>query len=814
MNPISKLKSKGLACVLTCLLFAPNRSALGQLAANFSSNLTEVCTPILVHFTDQSTGNPTEWKWDLGNGTFSNLQNPSVTYFNPGLYSIKLWVKVGNNRDSLVKTNYIKVNQAPTVNFTANTVTGCNPITVNFSDNSVANGGSITSWQWDFGDGIISNLQHPSHTYTLYGTYSVTLKVINSNGCTGTLRKTNYITNNGITAAFTSNIFSTCRSNKIIFQNNSSSNGIISSQWDFGDGQTSQSYNPTHIYTAGGNYIVKLIVRSQHGCIDSFSSNLQVFMSVTASFTGNNLMSCRPPLTVNFTNQQLQGNTYLWDFGDSSISSVSNPVHTFTDTGAYSIKLIVRNSNGCADTLQRDNYVNIQKPFLSFANLPDSGCSAFRKYFLADINPAVTITNYSWNFGDGSFSSAASPLHTFSNTGYYDITLTGTASTGCRDTLFMPRAIRVSTKPVAAFSASSRFGCASEGITFTNLSSGGVTAWEWDFGDQIKSNEQSPVYVYTDTGWMNVQLVAMNGGCRDTAVLLHYIYIKPAVAKFDIIMNRSNKLVRTFRNFSIGASRCQWDFGDGTFSTVYQPVHTFPGGGTYSVKLTVWNDSTGCSYSKTKKVVVLNVTPTFYSSDTVICKGSTATFISGPGSDGIAKNYWNFGDSNTTSATTYNHIAYTYQQTGIYSVRLITQDSLNCRDTLIKPMYIKVMGPKARFRATPAIACVNSIVLFSDSSLAGESGPLRKWIWNYGDGIIDTLVSPPFRHLFTTGGSYHVSLKLIDSAGCTDVFKLKPPLTISKVTAWFFIRDSVACPSMPVRMPLCYLRNLLPLEFW
>src|SRR4051812_22505222 len=102
--------------------------------ANFSASPISGCAPLIVDFTDVSTGNPTSWKWTLGNSTTSFLQNPSVTYFNPGTYTVKLVVQNAAGKDSVTRISYINVFGKPTVNFSASAVTGCFPLLVNFTD--------------------------------------------------------------------------------------------------------------------------------------------------------------------------------------------------------------------------------------------------------------------------------------------------------------------------------------------------------------------------------------------------------------------------------------------------------------------------------------------------------------------------------------------------------------------------------------------------------------------------------------------------------------------------------------------------------
>ena len=138
---------------------------MAQPVANFSATPVTGCAPLLVKFTDLSTGNPASWKWDLGNGTISVLQNPSVTYFASGKYKITLIVKNAMGSDTIVKDQYITVQLNPTVDFISTPASGCLPLSVQFTDQSTAGSGSLSTWKWDFGDGSTSLSQNPQHIY-------------------------------------------------------------------------------------------------------------------------------------------------------------------------------------------------------------------------------------------------------------------------------------------------------------------------------------------------------------------------------------------------------------------------------------------------------------------------------------------------------------------------------------------------------------------------------------------------------------------------------------------------------------------------
>ena len=160
--------------------------------AAFSGSPTSGDAPLTVSFTDESTGSPTSWSWDFGDGGTSTAQNPSHTYSAAGTYTVTLTATNSCGSDDAVRTDYITVNAcvAPTAAFSGSPTSGNAPLTVSFTDEST---GSPTSWSWDFGDGGTSTAQNPSHTYSAAGTYTVTLTATNSCGSDQAVR-TDYIT--------------------------------------------------------------------------------------------------------------------------------------------------------------------------------------------------------------------------------------------------------------------------------------------------------------------------------------------------------------------------------------------------------------------------------------------------------------------------------------------------------------------------------------------------------------------------------------------------------------------------------------------
>ena len=173
--------------------------------ANFTSDIQGGCSPIVVNFTDASTGNPTAWSWDFGNGATATKQNPSTTYFKPGTYTVTLTATNNNGSNTTVKQAYITVYEVPKVDFSADNTMGCTPVKVSFKDNS-ANipGNTNVSWLWDFGNGTQSTDQNPVTTYTSTGDFTVVLKVTNDKGCSKVVTKPDYVNMTpGVNVGFT-----------------------------------------------------------------------------------------------------------------------------------------------------------------------------------------------------------------------------------------------------------------------------------------------------------------------------------------------------------------------------------------------------------------------------------------------------------------------------------------------------------------------------------------------------------------------------------------------------------------------------------
>ena len=478
---------------------------------NFSSTMN--CFLDEVSFTDQSIvqgGNINNWTWNFGDTTtLSHSQNPTHLYSSAGTYNVILTVTSDSGCSSSL-TKPVEVYPQPTAMFSY--MDNCNNFTVTFDDLSTSSIPlPITNWLWDFGDGNNALVQNPTHSYAQAGNYQVQLIVGVSNNCTDTINYTIHTSN--IAANF--NYTQSCNSNLIAFADSSIALGasVVDVIWDFGDGNTSTSFNPSYLYNDTGTYIVQLIAQSEY-CSDTISKTIRM-QHLQSNF--NYVYNCQN-LSTTFTEASsfagYAPNQWIWNFGDGNTSSLQNPVHTYNDTGIYTIQLIVATNGSCIDSIvQNISIYNVVADFnVTNACLYDSINFIDNTHYSHG-----SISQWNWNFGDGSSSTASTPSHQYITPGTYQVTLNIQTQEGCSDTITKP--VTVYAVPHAQFSIASTELQVNQSIKFIDESSG-ANSWLWQFGDNVgSSTNQSPTYTYLYAGNYNVlQIVRNEYGCLDTAI--------------------------------------------------------------------------------------------------------------------------------------------------------------------------------------------------------------------------------------------------------------------------------------------------------
>ncbi len=682
--------------------------------------------------------------------------------------------------------------KALTAGFTADHMAGCAPLVVNFTNTSIG----ATGYSWDLGNGIITPVTDPSTSYTSPGTYTVILTVYGTGGpLTHTMTITVYPSP---TVSFTADDTSVCPGTSVSFTSTSIGGvaGPLTYVWNFGDGYTSTSATPTHVYATPGFYNVTLSVTNSMGCVSSFTSlgYIHVYSPPSVSFIAGSPVICGAPGATTFTDLTTgtPSFTYSWAFGDGGTSTVPGPSHNYATTGFYTVTLIVTDGNGCKDTLVRPSYIEVRNLTAAFT-YPSSACVGSPVTF---VNTSSTHTSSSWDFGDGGTSTAEDGIHAYTTAGTYTVRLIVFDGT-CYDTI--THSIIISPAPVCSFTITPADPCPPPAsITYTATVPTGATV-SWIFGDHTTGSGTTVSHTYY---WRGVDTITMTvvdpvTGCITTVSKTDTLYdmdhrasalpvsgCAPLTCTFSATAVTHVPDTTVVRPYPYPFASYSWDFADGSpLSTAPAPSHTFTAAGIYIVVLTRITVN-GCTVTDTVEIRVGNppiVTCT--ATPTHVCFRDpvyfTTTIITGP----VTHYEWNFGDGSIEIDSSGNPI-HVFSAPGTFSVT-VTPYHNGCPGVpYTMPYTIIIDSPQSIFSAS-VLCSPRGRVVFTNASLGDDT---RLWI--FGDGTTSTVDNPT--HDYPAATYYNVLLTTYNAAsGCRDTIGY--PLDLTHPIPSFTADDTAVC---------------------
>jgi PKD repeat protein len=293
-------------------------------------------------------------------------------------------------------------------------------------------------------------------------------------------------------------------------------------------------------------YVLKLIAANIYGCQqDQFSVTFSTYPKPTAAFSLTDSVSCNGKLDINVTNKTTGAVSYVWNFGDGSPEQTGlTPSHTYGVPGTYSLSLVASNGT-CRDTVIHHLQI-AATPKASFVASVLKGCTTVTTTFQ---NLSVNSNSFLWDFGDGTFSTSKNPTHTYTYVkSPFTVKLSVIGDYGCTDETVLVNYITVTAPPVVDFIAipDSVIQIPDHTFTFKNNTTGAVSGYNWDFGDEKISTEKEPSHTYADAGTFQVKLTAINpDGCSSFRIrtvkvdnVQQYLYVpnafEPGSAKSEL----------------------------------------------------------------------------------------------------------------------------------------------------------------------------------------------------------------------------------------------------------------------------------------
>jgi gliding motility-associated-like protein len=733
--------------------------------ANFSS--PGYCPFSTVNFTDQSfspNGPITNWEWNFGDGTStSQLSNPNHIYSSTTGYTVALVIT-----DSIGCKDTLQQNISPydLPNVAFNNTANCVNTLVNFTNQTTIATGTITNYNWNFGDGTGTiNSINATHTFTNAGSYPVTLYATSNNGCVDST--TNTVTNlPNPTSNFSTT--SVCPGDSVVFTDltTSPSSTIANWSWNFGDGSAIVNgiQNPAHPYANAGNYTATLIITDANGCIDTTQGLVTIKTKPTAAFNllGPYCIGVGIPTSNTSSSINSAIISYLWN-SDGTTSTSPNPVFIYPQSGTYPVKLIVTNSNGCVDSTTNNAIINAKPaPTIQTTNT----CAYEALQLIGGSVGTGTIANWNWNTGNGQTDTNQIVNVTYTQPGNFNVYLSVKDINGCiGDTT---QSITIYPKPTASIITSDK--CLVDSVfVFDNstIAQGQfINSWSWNFGDgsPLVSQKNSNHQYSQDSTYSISLIVSSNLGCVDTANYQITIYPQPKISFIadTVCEGKSTQFANNSTINSGSINEWKWSLGDGNTSLSSTPLHLYANAAIYPVQLIATSDK-GCVDSLTKDVRVwYNPNAEFKATDTTLCDdydlilNDKSTSLEGS----IVAWYWKFG--NGDKSVLQNPI-YNYPNPGTYDISLRVTTNLGCTDEKINQNYLRVYPtPTADFTYNPMNASVYQPEIYFYDLSTGAS----IWNWNLGDATTTSDVNPV--HIYAEPGNYKVTLIVENNIGCKD----------------------------------------------
>jgi len=477
-------------------------------------------------------------KWEDADGTAVNGSYYNQDYWIKDVKgNINFYQPKDDQVRAIIRSAYFGC--ADTTNYVPLTINGvipgfevvtdnrCFKLPVVLEDTSQTTGdNTIAKWEWNFGDGTTKTNTTGgtvNHTYANPGSYYVSLKVTDKNGCSSsTPYYGGFVRVGGPKAAFYIPGGNTVQLNtNVYFYNNTNTayTNNVTYKWDFGNGITSTEYSPSHTYTESGKYEVVLIAENrQTGCSDTARQtitvkNFNTAFTFTTAFIGN--YSTCPPVRANFTNTSTNYTKLIWDFGDGfTLENQHSPSHVYENAGKYVVTLTVYGYNGLTGFYE--DTVFVAGPTATIEANDLDGCIGTEVKLHA---PEHTDTkSYVWDFGDGYVVNVADSFaaHTYLSPGSYTPSLILKDDKGCSSVISLSDKVTIYPDAVITITPSSPFVCKEDGV---QLQASGAETYEWSPETGLSSvSSASPIALPPDATTYTIKGTDANG-CKGSTTI-------------------------------------------------------------------------------------------------------------------------------------------------------------------------------------------------------------------------------------------------------------------------------------------------------
>ena len=800
----------------------PKYIKVGGIEAKFlASDTFASCPPLVVSFTNQSKG-AVSYSWDFGNGNTSILENPVQTFNSINEFFTRLIV-TGNGgcKDTAIQRIYI---QGPTGEITYGPLSGCPPITVNFTSNAK----NVKSFIWDFSDGttFVSIDPNATHTYLNPGTYRPRVILEDGDNCRVSILGKEEIKVVGVRSLIqTLPGYTYCDSALIQFSDSSLTNDLIKTwRWDFGDGTFSDKQNPAHLYNKPGRYKVKLFVETFDGCTSITTLFNDVVIAASPKFSLlSDSTGCLPvEMKFELTNQRPDTTalSYKWDFKNGTTSILQNPDNVFYDKpGKYLVSVAIEDNYGCTQKIEKEIGIFFVPSATITLLSPSLFCDSAKVAFQPKVTSISPIKYYKWQFGDGDSSSLEKPTHFYSRPGRYLVQLEVETTDGCSDKKILKEPIVIAETPKLNPLPDTSFCGAGQVYLSAALQNRdtSVLTWNWDFAGNPDASAVNGRISEPGLVWFraarkyDIKVSVENEfGCKQQVSRLVESYLVPdasvSVLSPTVFCDSGRVSFSPRVVSSVPIKDFRWNFGDGGTSSLSNPTHHYTRPGRYRVNLEM-ETANGCTDTKTaQEVVIVAETPKLNPlPDTSFCGAGQVYLRAALQNRDTSVLTWNWDFAGNPDASAVNgRIAEPglvwFRAARKYDIKVSVENEFGCKQQVSRLVESYLVPDASVSVLSPTVFCDSGRVSFSPRVVS--SVPIKDFRWNFGDGGTSSLSNPT--HHYTRPGRYRVNLEMETANGCTDTKTAQEVVIVAETPKLNPLPDTSFCGAGQV-----YLRAAL-----
>ncbi len=735
------------------------------------------------------------YEWAFGDGASAEGAVVEYAYGAPGIYEVRLAARDNSaTRSDTAETAFsVIVSAAPVADAGPDQLVTSSEVVFDGGGSSDADG-TITSYEWTFGDGATGTGRVVRHAYVEPGAYEVALTVRDDSGAPLNVhRDTAMVRVNQAPIADAGPDLVAAPGQDLTFDGRGSldPDGVIDTYaWRFGDGNEGKGAQMRHAFAAPGHYRVELKVRDDSGQEAAFDVD-EALVTINAAPVANAGPDVRiaPGTELRLSSAASfdpDGSikVWRWDFDDLETPVFErSPGRVFEEPGIYTAQLTVSDGSGTLNASSSDEMLI----HVNHAPVAEAGAEIRTDQFIVTLDGSGSVDAdgdtlvFTWDPGDGSPAlTGRTVTHAYPRGGVFPVTLTVDDGTGLGNAQAVDATrVVIDSRPIAVAGGNHDV-CSGESILFDGSASadpdGGLLRYEWDFGDGTRANLVNPAKTYELPGVYPVTLTVRDESGNASAVhsdrVVAVIREAPIAVAGPPIRACTNQTIRFDGSHSTDADGAvnlfSWNFGDGSTGGGEKPTHLYDRPGEYRVILTITGDSQGsCNPLDTDETMVTVIEaprvsidgPARVATGVPVTWRAVASSVAGAGE---AEFEWQLAGEPAAIGPSVTH---SFAEPGVYEIALTARLGGGEGDCGAIATRLKVVAnaPPVADAGGARVVALGDVLPVDASASSDPDGAITRYEWDFGDGSSAKGVQA--RHLYAEPGTYTLALTVTDDAG-------------------------------------------------